>query len=74
MAKRRRSGDSGRLGVTLGLRLDAADADRLNALAERIPVGSRHSIARAALRLGLDALAEDPSRIIAPAPRRRGGR
>jgi hypothetical protein len=64
--------DEERLMVTLGLRLTADEAARLDALVERIPIASRHSIARAALRIGLDALEADPARVVMPAakPRR----
>jgi hypothetical protein len=64
--------DEERLMVTLGLRLTAEEAARLDAIVERIPIASRHSIARAALRIGLEALEDDPTRIVAPArkPRR----
>jgi hypothetical protein len=48
-------------GAMLGLRLDAEDVARLDALTERMLVGSRHALARAALRLGLDAIEADPA-------------
>lgn len=48
-------------GVMLGLRLEADDAARLDALADRMLVGSRHALARAALLLGLEAIEKDPA-------------
>lgn len=49
----------------IAIRLTSADLDRLEALAEKIPVASRNAIARAALRIGLEALEKDPTRIFA---------
>ncbi len=47
--------------VMLGLRLDADEAARLDAIAERMLVGSRHALARACLLIGLDAIEHDPT-------------
>jgi hypothetical protein len=47
--------------VMLGLRLDAEDVACLDAIAQRMLVGSRHALARARLLLGLDAIERDPS-------------
>jgi hypothetical protein len=48
-------------GAMLGLRLDAEDVARLDALTDRMLVGSRHALARAALRIGLDAIEREPA-------------
>ena len=48
----------------LGIRVAKADLDRLDAIAERMPAGTRHSIARVALRLGLEAVERDPLLLI----------
>ena len=45
----------------LGLRVSADDMARIDALAGRLAIGTRHGIARAALRLGLDAIEKDPA-------------
>lgn len=50
--------------VMVGVRLAQEDADRLNALHARIPIASRHSIAREALRIGLALLEKDPTRLV----------
>jgi len=50
--------------VMLGLRLDPDEAARLDAIAERMLVGSRHALARACLLLGLDAVEHDPSLLL----------
>jgi hypothetical protein len=47
--------------VMLGLRLDHEEAARLDAIAERMLLGSRHALARACLLLGLDAIERDPT-------------
>lgn len=47
--------------VMLGLRLDAEDVARLDAVAKGMLVGSRHALARAALLLGLKAIEDDPA-------------
>lgn len=61
--------------VMVGVRLSQRDADRLTALQVAIGIATRHAIAREALRIGLDALEEDPRRRARsaekPAPTRR---
>ena len=60
-----------KLTEALYLRASATDIDRLDALVEQIQVGSRNAIARIAMRLGLELLEEDPSRILKqPMPKR----
>jgi hypothetical protein len=49
------------LSEMLGVRVSADDLARLDALAERLPIGTRHAIARFALRIGLDAIERDPA-------------
>jgi hypothetical protein len=60
MAKATKDKDEGLLKM-LGVRVSADDLARLDALAERLPIGTRHGIARFALRLGLDAIERDPA-------------
>ncbi len=50
------------LGSTLGLRVTAAELDRLRALVNRFRGAMKpHELARAAFRLGLEAMEEDPA-------------
>jgi hypothetical protein len=58
----------------LGVRVSPDDLARLDALAERLPVATRHSIARAALRYGLDAIERDPLILLGAAPSKKGGK
>jgi hypothetical protein len=53
--------DKDGLSEMLGVRVSADDLARLDALAERLPIGTRHAIARFALRIGLDAIERDPA-------------
>jgi hypothetical protein len=53
------------LAHTIGLRLTRDEIERLDALVRRLPIASRHSIARACFRAGLDILEADPARVIA---------
>jgi hypothetical protein len=60
-----------RLTKALFLRVSEEDVDRLDALAQRIPVATKNALARTAMRLGLELLEKDPARVIAePLPRR----
>jgi hypothetical protein len=59
MAKAMKAKDG--LSEMLGVRVSTDDLTRIDALAQRIEVGTRHSIARAALRIGLDAIERDPA-------------
>jgi hypothetical protein len=52
------------LGATLGLRLTAEEAERLDALVRRLPFSSRHAMARALLRIGLEVVEAEPSRLL----------
>jgi len=61
-----------RLDHQVAMRVSEEDITRLAALAERIPIASRNAIARAALRIGLEALEANPSRIVDAAPRKAG--
>lgn len=70
MAKSK-AADSDGLSEMLGIRVAKSDIERIDALAERMPVGTRHSIARVALRLGLDAIERDPVVLIGGAPKGR---
>jgi hypothetical protein len=58
-------------GAMLGIRIDADDVARLDALTERMLLGSRHALARAALRLGLDAIERDPTVLVGGAKGRK---
>jgi predicted transcriptional regulator len=63
-----------RLARQVAIRLSDDDMKRLDALAESLPIASRNAIARAALRIGLDVLEADPSRLLStkkPKTRRR---
>lgn len=66
--------DEERLGSTLGVRVTADENERLEALAARIPIASKHAIARVALRIGLEALEADPARYLFAAPPKKGAR
>jgi hypothetical protein len=50
----------------VAIRLSKDDLGRLDAMKDRLPIASRNAIARAALRLGLDLLEEDPTRLLKP--------
>jgi hypothetical protein len=65
--------DDEKLDRALSIRVNADDVERLDALARRISVATRHAVARAALRLGMDALEEDPTLIISKPVAKRGG-
>jgi hypothetical protein len=56
--------DKDGLSQMLGIRVSADDLARLDALAERFPIGTRHAIARFALRIGLDAIERDPALLL----------
>jgi hypothetical protein len=53
--------DKEALGEMLGVRVSSDDLARLDALAERLPIGTRHAIARFALRIGLDEIERNPA-------------
>jgi len=57
------------LSAMLGVRVSAHDLARIDALAERLPIGTRHAIARFALRTGLDAIERDPGILLGGALR-----
>ena len=60
MAKGNKTDKDG-LSEMLGVRVSADDLARLDALAKRLPIGTRHAIARFAIRIGLDAIERDPA-------------
>jgi hypothetical protein len=64
--KRRRPPRGARepLGRQLAIRLSDTDLNRLQAVAERVPIATRNAVARLALRLGLEALEKDATRIV----------
>ena len=70
MAKEK-SKDRKGLSEMLGVRVSADDVARLDALAERLPIGTRHAIARFAFRIGLDAIERDPSLLLGTAVKSR---
>lgn len=48
----------------IAIRVLPEDYQRLDVLAERLPFVSRHALARAALKIGLSALEDDPKRLL----------
>ncbi|MBI2945181.1 MAG: hypothetical protein HYY25_13380 [Candidatus Wallbacteria bacterium] len=64
MAEKKRATARGGLTEVIHFRVAPEDLARLDALSERIPVASRNTITRAALRLGITALEEDPARFL----------
>jgi predicted transcriptional regulator len=63
-----------RLARQVAIRLSDDDIKRLDDLADRISIASRNAVARAAMRIGLEVLEKDPTRIFAekkPRARRR---
>jgi hypothetical protein len=66
MAKEKPKDKDG-LSEMLGVRVSADDLARLDRLAERLPIGTRHAIARFALRIGLDAIERDPAILLGDA-------
>jgi len=63
-----------RLARQVAIRLSEEDMQRLDALADSIPIASRNAIARAALRIGLAALEADPSQLFSPPKKARARR
>lgn len=61
--------DKDGLSAMLGVRVSPDDLARIDALAERLPIGTRHAIARFALRIGLDAIERDPAILLGSAVR-----
>jgi hypothetical protein len=74
MAKKRASEDV--RGNMVGIRLTDEDAERLDALVAKVPIATKHAIAREALRIGMTALEKDMGRLVnnEPRPRKRRGR
>lgn len=60
-----------KLTEALYVRVAPGDIERLDALSERIAVVSKNAIARAAMRLGLSILENDPSKILGTVLRKR---
>lgn len=60
----------------LALRLTPTDVERLDAIVATSPgLLTRHSLARAAMRVGLEAIARDPKVLFSqPIPKRGGAR
>jgi hypothetical protein len=59
----------------LYIRLTAGDTERLDTLVQRHPILTKASLARAAMRIGLDAIEREPALLLgAPAPKRGGTR
>jgi hypothetical protein len=55
----------------LGIRVSKPELERLDALATRMPIVTRHALARAALALGLDAIEKDPTVLLGgPTPKK----
>ena len=55
------------------LRITASDLQRLDDLADGIPIATRSSLAREALRLGLEAIERDPAILLGRQWTTRGG-
>lgn len=70
MATKKTKGDDETLSVQLGVRVTAADAERIQALAERFPLFKGNAIARAALLIGLDAIEAQPTVLLGEKPKR----
>jgi hypothetical protein len=68
-AKRGRPPTEDALGGMLGVRVSSDDLARLDAIVSRMMLGSRHAVARAALRLGLDAIERDPGVLLGQKPK-----
>ena len=66
--------DEERLARQVAIRLSEEDIARLDALHARMLIASRNAIARAAMRIGLDALEAEPSRIFVDSPPPKRGR
>jgi len=60
-------------GKSLFLRVTSEDFERLDALVEQIPIANRSSLAREALRIGLDAIESDPAMLVGRSWPTRGG-
>jgi hypothetical protein len=67
---KKKTGD-GTLDAALYLRITTEDLERLDKLTERLPIASRNAIAREAMRLGLEALEKDPTRLVLPVKSRK---
>ena len=72
MAKTTKDRDG--LSEMLGVRVSADDLARIDALAERLPIGTRHAIARFALRVGLDAIEHNPGLLLGGGGKPKGRR
>jgi hypothetical protein len=48
----------------LGIRCDAEDISRLDKIVDGMLLGSRHAVARAALRIGLSAIEANPAVLV----------
>jgi len=66
--KKTKSGDEG-LAVQLGVRITAADAERIRVLAERFPILTGNAIARAAMVIGLDFIEAQPTVLLGEKPK-----
>lgn len=65
--------DKDGLSEMLGVRVSSDDLARLDSLAARLPIGTRHAIARFALRIGLDAIERNPQVLLGAGPKVRKG-
>lgn len=57
-----------KLDQALSIRVTSEEMERLDALAERVRLLSRHALAREALRIGLEELEANPARLLSPPP------
>jgi len=60
---------SERLDKPLFMRLDKRDMARLDALVKRIGVSSRNGVARAAMRIGIEAMEANPALFMGEVPK-----
>lgn len=64
MAAKKTAREAKKFTEMIAIRVAQEDADLLDDLAARLPVASRHAIAREALRIGLAVLDEDPTQLV----------
>jgi hypothetical protein len=62
-----------RLSANLFLRVAPSDLRRLEDLVAALPLATRHGLARFALRLGLESIEADPTRLVLQSAEVEGG-
>ena len=71
MAKTKKDTGPDNLEAVMGIRVTKSDRARFDALAEKVPIVTAHSIARFALLYGLDAIERDPAILLGVATKGR---